>query len=491
MQAVTHCPVLVVGEPGVGKSCLRHGLANDAKAALNNSKMDIPHIDHVEGAGFGSIENALCYPNIGGFMIVYDVTNVKSFVKAKEWFHDIDMATRIRKYAGIVLVGNKTDCTFGRVVSTAQGKELANSLGIRFIETSAQDSINVMEAFVELTRDCLLRARAKDVAAPLVQPTAQVTTITAADRAAAAKSAVSPMTKQRDLDAIGKTREDVYSFLRDVIRCSPVENIPTFVESLSAKQWHNLLVLVSGDKINRFTTAEWLKDFYTRCPDWRGYAVAMALYLQKHILHGESDKAIIMPDVTDVCIKINARKPRRFLTAFLNGEYLLHKDQFWVAAYGIGRRFRDTYHVCYGSCEEFIARQQSDFACIIDRLHTRPAVLSFLMGQDLHIPGMFSYRGTPSVETERCQFDFDYIEKTFHAVLVGARKEKDTFYFLAQTSLPDKVFVEFSGEYLALSEAQITFVQDTAPMELLMHLGEAGFGWEDEEDEGEESEDDE
>ena len=78
------------------------------------------------------------------------------------------------------------------------------------------------------------------------------------------------MTKQRDLDAIGKTREDVYSFLRDVIRYSPVENIVTFVESLSAKQWHNLLVLVSGDKINRFTTSEWLKDFYTRCPDWRG-----------------------------------------------------------------------------------------------------------------------------------------------------------------------------------------------------------------------------
>ena len=398
-------------------------------------------------------------------------------------------------------------------------QELADSLGIPFIETSAKDSIKVMEAFVELTRDCLLRARARDVAAPLVQSTAHVTTITAADRAAAAKSAVSPMTKQRDLDAVGKTREDVYSFLRDVIRYSPVENIPTFVESLSTKQWRNLLVLVSGDKINRFTTAEWLKDFYTRCPDWRGkeitvlfdifdlpiheplclplghirfsagYAVVMALHLQKHILWGDFMKENAMPGVTDVCIKINARKPHRFLTAFLNGEYMLRKDQFWVAAYGIGRRFRETYHVCFGSCEEFVARQRSDFACVTDRLRTRPAVLSLLMGQDLHIPGMFSYRGTPSVETERCQFD--YIEQTFYVVLVGARKEEDTYYFLAQTSLSDKVFVEFSGEYLALSEAQITFVQDSAPMELLMHLGVAGLGWEDEEDEGEESEDDE
>ena len=63
-----------------------------------------------------------------------------------------------------LLVGNKSDLTGKRVVSTEQGKEFADSLGIEFLETSAKTSSNVEQAF--LTMASQIKARMK------TQPTA-------------------------------------------------------------------------------------------------------------------------------------------------------------------------------------------------------------------------------------------------------------------------------------------------------------------------------
>lgn len=46
-----------------------------------------------------------------------------------------------------VLVGNKTDLKDTRVVSTAEGRALAEAQGLFFMETSALDSSNVTAAF--------------------------------------------------------------------------------------------------------------------------------------------------------------------------------------------------------------------------------------------------------------------------------------------------------------------------------------------------------
>lgn len=47
----------------------------------------------------------------------------------------------------MVLVGNKTDLNERRVVSTDEGKELADKLGISFYETSAKTGENVEKVF--------------------------------------------------------------------------------------------------------------------------------------------------------------------------------------------------------------------------------------------------------------------------------------------------------------------------------------------------------
>jgi Ras-related protein Rab-1A len=94
--------------------------------------------------------------------VVYDVTDNESFNNVKQWLHEIDRyaAENVNK----LLVGNKSDLAAKRVVSTEQGKEFADSLGIEFLETSAKTSTNVEQAF--LTMASQIKARMK------TQPTA-------------------------------------------------------------------------------------------------------------------------------------------------------------------------------------------------------------------------------------------------------------------------------------------------------------------------------
>src|SRR5713226_5400769 len=51
-----------------------------------------------------------------------------------------------------VLIGNKSDWTDRRVVTEDEGRELAEELGIKFIETSAKVNEGVEEAFFTLAR---------------------------------------------------------------------------------------------------------------------------------------------------------------------------------------------------------------------------------------------------------------------------------------------------------------------------------------------------
>ena len=69
--------------------------------------------------------------------------------------HQLDLSSRflqsrctqIKTYswdnAQVVLVGNKCDMEDERVISFERGKQLADSLGLEFFETSAKENVNV------------------------------------------------------------------------------------------------------------------------------------------------------------------------------------------------------------------------------------------------------------------------------------------------------------------------------------------------------------
>ena len=47
----------------------------------------------------------------------------------------------------MILVGNKCDLTESRAVTTDEGQEIADSLGVQYFETSAKDNINIKQTF--------------------------------------------------------------------------------------------------------------------------------------------------------------------------------------------------------------------------------------------------------------------------------------------------------------------------------------------------------
>ena len=90
------------------------------------------------------------YRNVLGIIIAYDITEIKSFEKLKNWINDIKMYAH--KKVRLVLVGNKCDLS-NRRITEEEGKKLADELGAKFFEASAKTGYNVNEAYNFLIRD--------------------------------------------------------------------------------------------------------------------------------------------------------------------------------------------------------------------------------------------------------------------------------------------------------------------------------------------------
>ena len=74
-------------------------------------------------------------------MLVYDITNAKSFDNIAKWLRNID--EHANEDVERMILGNKCDMEDERVISYERGKQLADSLGLQFFETSAKENINV------------------------------------------------------------------------------------------------------------------------------------------------------------------------------------------------------------------------------------------------------------------------------------------------------------------------------------------------------------
>ena len=94
-------------------------------------------------------------------MIVYDVTDLESFNNLTTWLQEIDKHASKNVYK--ILVGNKADKEDKRQVTFDQGKEFADSHGMKFIEASAKSSLNVGESFISMTSDIIKQLNQKEV----------------------------------------------------------------------------------------------------------------------------------------------------------------------------------------------------------------------------------------------------------------------------------------------------------------------------------------
>ena len=163
---------MLIGDSGVGKSCLLLRFADDTYTESYISTIGVDFkIRTIEQEGktiklqiwdtagqerFRTITSSY-YRGAHGIIVVYDVTDMESFNNVKQWLHEIDRyaSENVNK----LLVGNKADLSSKRVVTTEQAREFAESLGIEFIETSAKDRLNVEEAFTMMASQ--IKARMK------------------------------------------------------------------------------------------------------------------------------------------------------------------------------------------------------------------------------------------------------------------------------------------------------------------------------------------
>ena len=101
------------------------------------------------------------YRGAHGILLIYDVTDKDSFKNLSNWL--IEIEKNASKTVLKVLIGNKTDLEDKRVITYNQGKEFADTYGLKYIETSAKKNLNVNEAFETLGRELTQASEEKKI----------------------------------------------------------------------------------------------------------------------------------------------------------------------------------------------------------------------------------------------------------------------------------------------------------------------------------------
>jgi small GTP-binding protein len=154
---------IIVGSSGVGKTAILKRLVDDSftdeslatigvefestVVKVDNQKVKLQIWDTAGQERFRSIAKAY-YRNAVGVIVVYDLTDRKSFDELNAWLTDIHSLCDAS--AVIQLIGNKSDLTEERVVSVSEAESFAEHHRIQYLETSAKMGANVGEAFVRV-----------------------------------------------------------------------------------------------------------------------------------------------------------------------------------------------------------------------------------------------------------------------------------------------------------------------------------------------------
>jgi len=158
--------LLLIGDSGVGKSCLLLRFADhtytesyistigvDFKIRtidLDGKTIKLQIWDTAGQERFRTITSSY-YRGAHGIIVVYDVTDMESFNNVKQWLNEIDRyaVENVCK----LLVGNKCDQASKRQVEMETAKDFAEKLEIPFLETSAKAATNVEKAFLTMAAE--------------------------------------------------------------------------------------------------------------------------------------------------------------------------------------------------------------------------------------------------------------------------------------------------------------------------------------------------
>ncbi|XP_022092015.1 ras-related protein Rab-22A-like [Acanthaster planci] len=176
--------VCLVGNSTVGKSCIAARLVHNhfheqTKTTIGSAYLhkelnvdgDTVNVNIWDTAGqerFRALA-PLYYRDASGIVLVYDITNEKSFQSLRTvWVPALRACTKSDLV--LVLVGNKLDLEeTGRVIPAEEARGYADFLDAIFLEASAKTGHNVDRIFVELVKK--IRTLKKSAAAEDEKPT--------------------------------------------------------------------------------------------------------------------------------------------------------------------------------------------------------------------------------------------------------------------------------------------------------------------------------
>ncbi|KAM9992349.1 hypothetical protein ACTFIY_009790 [Dictyostelium cf. discoideum] len=161
---------IFVGDSGVGKSSILLRFTEDTFTETYISTIGVDFkikTVYIEGKAIKlqiwdtagqerfRVHNNSQYRGCHAVMVVYDVTDQRSFENVAKWIQEIERYARDNVIK--MVIGNKNDLVSQKVVDPFLAQEFADSLDITFKETSAKQAINIEDAFISLVKLCIDR----------------------------------------------------------------------------------------------------------------------------------------------------------------------------------------------------------------------------------------------------------------------------------------------------------------------------------------------
>lgn len=176
--------IVISGESGVGKSSImstfvKHNFPETFISTIgidyNNKKIITKFNDNLyhislkifDTSGQKRFQNIIEYyytSNLDGLVVVFDVTNMDSFIRAEEIIERFISYTSSSSQIPILLVGNKIDLFEKRCISSKLAQELATKYNVKqYIEISAKTDINYCEEIFRKISKLIFESRLFEV----------------------------------------------------------------------------------------------------------------------------------------------------------------------------------------------------------------------------------------------------------------------------------------------------------------------------------------
>merc|ERR1712062_672337 len=158
--------LMVLGDSGVGKTSFIHRFVDGKfcdkyvttvgidfrektiELPEENRKISLQIWDTAGQERYRSLSTSF-YRDAMGFILVFDTTNLQSFLNVSHWVVELQTHT-YTNFPKVILCGNKIDLIEDRKVDTKLAKKLAKEYSMPYIETSAYSGEGLDSAIGEL-----------------------------------------------------------------------------------------------------------------------------------------------------------------------------------------------------------------------------------------------------------------------------------------------------------------------------------------------------